>query len=167
MPPDPQEQNQDESRANDRSNLKGRPKRDISPLTITILGGIGTALLAIGNNWFQWFQMQTAETLKLRANLIERALENPSAHERNKNLKFLVTAGLITDSDKKIEKLTDDEIPQRFTFVGTAALTPELQTRLDTGLRDLQDYLTSIGLRTDAQPKVNIKTSGEMRESGM
>jgi hypothetical protein len=142
------------------------PKKQISPWVLTILGGIGTALLAIFNNWFQWFETQSAETLKLRATLIEKALEPPTAEERKKNLLFLVTAGLITDSGDKIKNLKLEEIPQSFNFVASAALTPELRTRLDNALRDFQHYVETIGLRIDNKPRVAVLNDQEMKVPG-
>src|SRR5438552_5364116 len=98
----------------------------ISPLVVTILGGIGTAILAIANNWWQWFQSQSLEETKLRANLIQKALEAPTPEARKNYLLFLVKAGLITDPGDKIKNLAPDEIPWEFSFVKSAALTPEL-----------------------------------------
>ena len=163
----PQEQNTKEPSEKDEVELTRRGGRTLSPLMLTILGGIGTALLAIFNNWFQWFQMQSAETLKLRATLIQKALEPPTAEERKKNLVFLVTAGLITDPGGKIKNLKLEEIPRGFTFVASTALTPELRTRLDNALQDFRNYAQSIGLRIDSKPQVAILEEKQMKNPGM
>lgn len=137
----------------------------LSPLLVTIMGGIGTALLAIANNWWQWFQSQSLEETKLRATLIQKALEAPTAEARKNYLLFLVKAGLITDPGDKIKNLDPDEIPSEFSFVKSAALTPELASVLEKKLKEFQDYLRSIGLQADTKSRVHICPHNEMTES--
>lgn len=142
-------------------------KTQLSPLVITILGGIGTALLAITNNWFQWRQTQNVEALKLRAALIQKALEPTTPEARKDYLLFLVKAGLITDPDDKIKNLAPEEIPQVFGFVQSPALTPELVSGLDKKLQEFQGYLRSIGLQADTKPTVNIQPPDMVRRKDM
>jgi hypothetical protein len=135
----------------------------VSPLVITIMGGIGTAILAIANNWWQWFQSRSLEETKLRASLIQKALEAPTPETRKNYLLFLVKAGLITDPGDKIKNLDPDEIPSEFSFVKSAGLTPELASALDWKLKDFQRYLRSIGLKADSKIRIAILTEGEMK----
>lgn len=136
------------------------------PLILTVLGAIGTALLAIGNNWFQWFNSQTIEKTRLRASLIQKALEQPTPQARKDYLLFLLEAGLITDPDGKIKNLNPDKIPHQFGFVASASLTPELASALDRRLQEFQDYIRSIGLQADTKPKVHIRSHDEMLAAG-
>src|SRR5207245_323227 len=79
---------------------------------LTILGAIATGTLAIFNNFFQARQAHNLEQDKLRSTLILKAIESPDADERKKSLKFFVEAGLLSDPEKKIERMNPENIPQ-------------------------------------------------------
>ena len=76
---------------------KPNSEKPASPLTPLILGGIGTAILALVNNFSQWYSTHALEQDKLRSTLILKAVEAPSAEERKKALVFFVQSGLISD----------------------------------------------------------------------
>lgn len=90
----------------------GKEKKELSPLLLTILGAIATGVLAILNNFFQAKQAHDLEQDKLRSTLILKAIESPDADERKKSLKFFVEAGLLSDPEKKIERMKPENIPQ-------------------------------------------------------
>jgi hypothetical protein len=150
-----------------RQSEENASKRHLSPLVITIMGGIGTAFLAITNNWFQWHQTQDVEGLKLRAALIQKALEPATPEARKDYLLFLVKAGLIADPGDKIKNLAPSEIPHEFGFVPSPSLTPELVSTLDKKLQDFQKYLRTVGLQADTKPSVNIQAQERMRRKDM
>lgn len=95
-----------------QSEKNGDQKSNVSPLFLTILGAIGTGILAISNSFFQGKQAHTLEEDKLRSNLILKAIESPDAEERKKALTFYVEAGLLTDPEGKIAKIKAENIPQ-------------------------------------------------------
>lgn len=83
-----------------------------SPLLLALIGTIGTALVAILNNIWQFNSSREAERIKLESSLILKATESPTAEDRKKALAFLVEAGLISDQNGKLRKLTVDEVPR-------------------------------------------------------
>jgi hypothetical protein len=96
-----------------QSEKNGHQKSNVTPLLLTILGAIGTGILAISNSYFQgkqardlsYFQGQQAHDLeqdKLRSSLILKAIDSPDAEERKKALTFYVEAGLLSDPQGKI-----------------------------------------------------------------
>ncbi len=87
-------------------------QRDFSPLVLTILGAIGTGILAISNSFFQAKQAHDLEQDKLRSTLILKAIEPTDPAERKKALLFYVEAGLLSDPDGKIGKIKAENIPQ-------------------------------------------------------
>lgn len=89
-----------------------RGKRDVSPFVLTILGAIGTGILAISNSFFQAKQAHDLEQDKLRSTLILKAIESPDREERKKALAFYVEAGLLSDPDGKIGRIKAENIPQ-------------------------------------------------------
>jgi hypothetical protein len=87
-------------------------KNEVSPLLLTILGAIGTGILAISNSFFQAKQAHDLEQDKLRSTLILKAIESPDANERKKALAFYVEAGLLSDPGGKISAIKPESIPQ-------------------------------------------------------
>lgn len=85
-----------------------------NPLLLTLLGGIGTALLAVFNNWWQFQRTIAVERTKLESSLILKAVESSDALERKNALSFLVDAGLIHDPENKIKNIKIDAVPQIF-----------------------------------------------------
>jgi hypothetical protein len=83
-----------------------------SPLVTLILGGIGTAILALFNNFSQWYSAHNLESDKLRSTLILKAVEAPTAEERKKSLVFFVESGLILDPNNRIRNLPNESIPK-------------------------------------------------------
>jgi hypothetical protein len=83
-----------------------------SPLLLSILAGIGTAGLAIFNNWWQFQSTIAVERTKLESSLILKAIDSPDAAERKTALLFLVNAGLIDDPANKIKTMEVEAIPQ-------------------------------------------------------
>jgi Fungal chitosanase of glycosyl hydrolase group 75 len=86
--------------------------RDFSPLVLTILGAIGTGILAISNSFFQAKQAHELEQDKLRSTLILKAIEPTDPAERKKALVFYVEAGLLSDPEGKIGQIKAENIPQ-------------------------------------------------------
>lgn len=95
-----------------QSENNGFRKKDVSPLLLTILGAIGTGILAISNSFFQGKQAHDLEQDKLRSTLILKAIESPDAEERKKALAFYVQAGLLSDPQGKIAAIKAENIPQ-------------------------------------------------------
>ena len=130
-----------------QSEKNGHQKSNVTPLLLTILGAIGTGLLAISNSYFQgkqardlsYFQGQQAHDLeqdKLRSSLILKAIDSPDAEERKKALTFYVEAGLLSDPQGKIAAIKAENIPQ----------ASQQQTPLDTAnFRLAQRYLKRLG----------------------
>ena len=98
-------------------------RREISPLVLTIFGGIVTGIFAIASSYFQarqahqleedkLTQSHQVEEDKLRFTLIMRAIEPTDPEERKKALLFYVETGLLKDSDGKIGKIKPQDIPQ-------------------------------------------------------
>jgi hypothetical protein len=87
-------------------------KKEISPLLLTVVGGIITGLVAIYNSYTQAKQAHQLEADKLRSSLILKAIEYPDANERQKALKFYVATGLLSDPDGKIATIKSESIPQ-------------------------------------------------------
>jgi Putative peptidoglycan binding domain len=130
-----------------QSEKNGHQKSNVTPLLLTILGAIGTGILAISNSYFQgkqardlsYFQGQQAHDLeqdKLRSSLILKAIDSPDAEERKKALTFYVEAGLLSDPQGKIAAIKAENIPQ----------ASQQQTPLDTAnFRLAQRYLKRLG----------------------
>jgi hypothetical protein len=95
-----------------QSEKNGNQKSNVTPLLLTILGAIGTGILAISNSFFQGKQAHDLEQDKLRSNLILKAIDSPDAEERKKALTFYVEAGLLSDPEGKIAKIEAKNIPQ-------------------------------------------------------
>ena len=83
-----------------------------SPILLAIAGATATALTGLVTNQLQLNANRQLERDKLEYSLILKAVESEDAHKRVDALKFLVTAGLVTDTNGKIEHLKASEVPQ-------------------------------------------------------
>jgi hypothetical protein len=93
-----------------------------SPLVLAIVGAVGTALLAIINNRWQYESNNQAERTKLESSLILKAMEPSTAGDRKKFLVFLLDAGLLADPAGKIREIPEEQLPQsRVTLPPTEA----------------------------------------------
>lgn len=101
----------------------GGSKKELSPLLLTIFGGIVTGIFAIANSYSQarqahileenkLRQSRQLEEDKLRSTLILKAIEPTDPNERKKALLFFVETGLLSDPDGKIGKIEAKDIPQ-------------------------------------------------------
>src|ERR1700730_10478533 len=89
------------------SRLEGaeKPKKDPSSLRLTILGGIGTLILATANNFSNWYSNLSLEESKLTRELIKTVFnEDQNPQVRRDNFLFLLEAGLVPDNDGRIRK---------------------------------------------------------------
>jgi hypothetical protein len=86
--------------------------KELSPLVLTILGAIGTGVLAVWNSWSQAQQAQQLEEQKLRSTLILKAIEPSDPEERKKALAFYVDTGLLDDPKGKIKAIDAENIPK-------------------------------------------------------
>jgi Fungal chitosanase of glycosyl hydrolase group 75 len=101
----------------------GSSKKELSPLLLTIFGGIITGIFAILSSYCQAGQAHQLEEDKLRQShqvkedelrftLIMKAIEQTDPDERKKALVFYVKTGLLKDPDGKIGKIEAKDIPQ-------------------------------------------------------
>lgn len=101
---------------------KGKKKRELSPLILTILGAIATGLLAIANSYMQGTQAHALSLIqgrhnheleedKLRHSLILKAINYPEQEDQQTALQFYVKVGILSDPEKKIANIRSEEIP--------------------------------------------------------
>jgi Fungal chitosanase of glycosyl hydrolase group 75 len=90
----------------------GVTKKEVSPLMLTIFGGIVTGIFAIANSFSQAKQAHQLEEDKLRSTLILKAIEPSNPDERKKALLFYVETGLLSDPGGKIGRIKPQDIPQ-------------------------------------------------------
>jgi len=91
---------------------KETKKKEFTPLVLTLLGAIGTGLLAIANSFLQARQAHQLEQDKLQSTIILKAIEPSDPEDRKKALLFYLDVGLLVDPDGKIAKLKPENIPQ-------------------------------------------------------
>ncbi len=100
--------------------LDAKPSAWNHPFSISVVGALSAAVLAIINNWWQANASREVERTKLESSLILKAMESTSAAERNKTLVFLLDSGLISDTHGKIRKIPEEDLP----FVAPAGPAP-------------------------------------------
>lgn len=83
-----------------------------SPAILAILGAVCTASFGLVANKNQLDASRQLERDKLESSLILKAVDSSDPAQRISALKFLVKAGLISDNNGTIEKLTVDDVPQ-------------------------------------------------------
>jgi len=108
-----------------------------SQVGVAVVGGIGTLLLALGNNFWQFYTSSEIEKTRLESELILRAVESPDATERKDRLTFLVEAGLVRDKDEKIASLKPGSVPQ-IEAASTIDASPPRFALVVGGNRDLE-----------------------------
>jgi hypothetical protein len=150
-----------------RQEKKGVFGQIFSPVGVAVIGAIvgllGTAASGLINSYI--------ESKKQEANLILKTSEISDEKQRARNLLFYAEFGYLNFSPEYKEKLREtaglkkgQEVPPPSTtvnFVPSAALTPELQTRLEKAIEDFRAYEQKIGFEITAG-KVDVKiTSGE------
>ncbi len=96
--------------------IESKQKNTISPVTVTILGGLLTAIVAIFGSCYQGKVNTDLERSKFESVLILKAIEPKDKFEQKQNLQFLVTAGLIKDVEKKIMNIQLNELPRSSSF---------------------------------------------------
>ena len=121
-----------------------------SPLILAIVGAIGTALLAIMNNGWQYESNKEAERAKLESSLILKAMEPSTAGERKKFLVFLLDAGLIADPAGKIRNIPEEQLPQ------SRVPQPASETR--------SKYLSVIPIPTAVNPQLSFAKPSTLME---
>lgn len=82
-----------------------------SPVTLAIIGGIITILANIVSSTLSNFYSLSQESQKFEADLIKKFLEPESQQQRNENLRFLVTSGLVQRYGDSIKKYLDGNPP--------------------------------------------------------
>src|ERR1043166_227569 len=124
-PPSPEKQGDllKSVRKKQKGPSKQRHEQEFSPLILTILGAIGTGILAILNSFLQARQAHESEQDKLhstmaleqekfRETIILKAMEPAEADDRKKALAFFVDVGLLSDPEGKIKRIKAEDIPQ-------------------------------------------------------
>jgi hypothetical protein len=105
------------------SSNAGGSRKELSPLVLTIFGGIVTGIFAIANSYFQAQQAHQLEEDKLRQShqfeedklrftLIMKAIEPADPDDRKKALRFYVETGLLKDLDGRLANIKPEDIPQ-------------------------------------------------------
>lgn len=149
-------------RQSDPASKKPESGTTSSPLLPLVLGGVGTAILALVNNYSQWYSSHTLEEDKLRSTLILKAVEATTALERKKTLVFFVESGLISDPGDKIKNLPDETIPKVESSIGVKF--PSATRIFASGLPQLQflnkifSKLSSAGIAADPPRILNDDT---------
>lgn len=83
-----------------------------SPISLSVLGAIITAILALLNNALQSQSAIKQERRELESSLILRAMEEVEAVDREKTLLFLIDCGLVWDSKNKIRDTVAKGVPR-------------------------------------------------------
>jgi hypothetical protein len=109
-----------------------KPKKESSPLLLPILGGIGTLILAIVNNFASWYSTNSIEEKKFNRELIQKVFtEDQTPVVRRTNFLFLLDIGVLHDKDgrfrKTLEALPLDKTPS---FVNDALPTVDKLSQL-------------------------------------
>ncbi|HEY4149974.1 MAG TPA: hypothetical protein VGM41_13640 [Chitinophagaceae bacterium] len=90
-----------------------------------IIGIIGTLIVAM----IQGNSNQKLEKLKFESELILKAATSDSIEQNKKNLKFLLSAGFLTDEQGKIKKLVEDSgFNLKIDNPNVASIMPEQQS---------------------------------------
>lgn len=90
---------------------------------MAVLGGLGTALLAIINNWWQFRSTLEIERTKREAPIIQRIFETNERTEQARRLYFFLDAGLLSDPTGRLGKIKKETFP---TSLGSDGSTSKL-----------------------------------------
>jgi hypothetical protein len=81
------------------------------PLVLAVLGAVAALLANLISGWMQAKQAQVLEAEKGRATLVQEFIKTGDAAKAKDNLKFLLSAGILTDPDGKIAKALESNQP--------------------------------------------------------
>jgi hypothetical protein len=128
-----------------------KPKKESNPLLLPILGGIGTLILAIFNNFSNWYSSNSIEEKKFNRELIQKVFtedQNPAV--RRTNFLFLLDTGVLLDKDgrfrKTLEALPLDKTPSFSSEVSpTLDKTSQLLSKqVGTGIIYNDDFTVTV-----------------------
>jgi len=132
-----------------------KPKKDSSSWRLTILGGIGTLILATANNFSNWYSNLSLEESKFTRELIKTVFnEDQNPQVRRDNFLFLLDAGLVPDNDGRIRK-TLKALP----LDKTPSFTVDSSNALERG-KSLLSKRVGGGIIYDEDFKLNVTSDG-------
>ena len=160
-----------EQKRADEEKAKSEQKPKFNPLTLSLLGGIGTLFLAAATHLFTTISQLRLERSKFEQQLIQECMKDASSEVRANNFSLLVKAGLIKDPDGKIQEafrqtslsfqwLQVEEPPIKF-GKGDIVLADEYAANIQS------DPSRESDLAGRAKPGVPFTVTGAMRGSWM
>lgn len=132
-----------------------KPRKESSPLLLPILGGIGTLILAIVNNFSNWYSNSNIEENKFNRELIQKVFtDNQDPAVRRSNFLFLLDTGVLRDKDGRFRK-TLEALPLDKTPSFASDLSPTVDKK-----RQLLSKRVGTGVIYDDDFTVNVTSDG-------